>query len=42
MNAGWKVRRFTWRQLTEQPGWVAAKVRDALAQPAEATIVRTQ
>jgi very-short-patch-repair endonuclease len=25
--AGWTVLRFTWRQLTERPAWVAAKVR---------------
>lgn len=42
MNAGWKVRRFTWRQLTEQPDWVAAKLREALAQRAELVMVRTQ
>ena len=28
---GWRVLRFTWRQLTERPDWVAAKVRAALA-----------
>jgi very-short-patch-repair endonuclease len=24
--AGWTVLRFTWRQLTERPAWVAAKI----------------
>jgi very-short-patch-repair endonuclease len=24
---GWGVRRFTWRQMDERPGWVAAAVR---------------
>jgi very-short-patch-repair endonuclease len=24
---GWRVLRFTWRQLTERPAWVAAKIR---------------
>jgi hypothetical protein len=27
---GWRVLRFTWRQLTERPDWVAAKVLAAL------------
>jgi very-short-patch-repair endonuclease len=27
--AGYLVLRFTWRQLTERPGWVAAKLRAA-------------
>ena len=27
---GWRVLRFTWRQLTERPEWVAAKVLAAL------------
>ncbi len=26
---GWGVRRFTWRQLEEKPGWVAAMTRKA-------------
>ncbi len=30
-SAGWAVRRFTWRQLTQRPAWVAAKVEEALA-----------
>ena len=25
--AGWRVRRFTWRQVTERAAWVAAAVR---------------
>lgn len=29
--AGWRVRRFTWRQVTREPGWVAEAVRAALA-----------
>lgn len=29
---GWRVLRFTWRQLTEQPDWVIATIRDALSQ----------
>ena len=31
MEAGYKVRRFTYRQLTERPDWVAARIRAALA-----------
>jgi len=27
---GYRVLRFTWRQLTEQPGWVAQTVLAAL------------
>jgi len=27
----WKVLRFTWRQLTRRPGWVATKLTQALA-----------
>lgn len=30
-SAGWKVRRFTWRQLDERPAWVADIVSTALA-----------
>jgi very-short-patch-repair endonuclease len=26
---GWRVRRFTWRQLEERPGWVAAMTKRA-------------
>jgi very-short-patch-repair endonuclease len=26
-TAGWRVLRFTWRQVTERPAWVAAAVR---------------
>lgn len=29
-DAGWEVRRFTWRQLVQRPGWVAGKVREVL------------
>lgn len=29
-DAGWRVRRFTWRQLVERPGWVASRVRGAV------------
>jgi very-short-patch-repair endonuclease len=28
--AGWRVLRFTWRQIVRQPEWVAAQVRAAL------------
>lgn len=28
--AGWLVLRFTWAQLTEDPGWVVACIRDAV------------
>jgi len=31
MEAGYKVRRFTYRQITERPDWVAARIRAALA-----------
>ena len=27
---GWRVLRFTWRQLTERPEWVAAQVSSVL------------
>ena len=30
-EAGYKVRRFTYRQITERPAWVAARLRMALA-----------
>ncbi len=29
--AGYRVLRFTWRQVTEQPGWVADRIRAVLA-----------
>ncbi|MCW2541451.1 MAG: hypothetical protein JWN95_3176 [Frankiales bacterium] len=29
--AGWRVLRFTWRQLTERPDWVLGQVRQLLA-----------
>jgi len=32
MEAGYRVRRFTYRQITERPAWVAARVRAALAE----------
>ena len=31
MEAGYRVRRFTYRQITERPDWVAARIRAALA-----------
>ena len=30
--AGWLVLRFTWRQITQQPAWVARTIRATLAQ----------
>jgi very-short-patch-repair endonuclease len=30
MEAGYRVRRFTYRQITERPAWVAARIRAAL------------
>jgi hypothetical protein len=30
-TAGWRVLRFTWRQVDREPEWVAAKVRQALS-----------
>lgn len=35
-SADWAVRRFTWRQLNERPGWVAATVAAALSRPGAA------
>ena len=32
MLAGWRVIRFTWRQLTQEPDRVAATLRGLLAQ----------
>lgn len=32
MVRGWRVARFTWRQVVHQPGWVAATLRRLLAQ----------
>ena len=31
MEAGYEVRRFTYRQVTERPDWVAGRIRAALA-----------
>ena len=31
MEARYRVRRFTYRQITERPEWVAARIRAALA-----------
>jgi very-short-patch-repair endonuclease len=28
---GWRVLRFTWRQLDERPAWVAAMTQQALS-----------
>lgn len=30
-RAGWRVERFTWSQVTKQPGWVAGIIQAALA-----------
>lgn len=30
-DSDWRVLRFTWRQLTQRPGWVTQKVRNALS-----------
>jgi len=35
------VRRFTWRQLTNDPDWVAAKVQDALARLTRTSIEKS-
>jgi len=34
---GWRVLRFTWRQLTERPNWVAAQVSRALRRAASSS-----
>jgi very-short-patch-repair endonuclease len=40
-SAGWAVRRFTWRQLTKDPAWVAAKVEEALARLTRTSIEKS-
>ena len=40
-SAGWAVRRFTWRQLTDRPDWVAAKVAEALARLTRTSIEKS-
>ena len=40
-SADWAVRRFTWRQLTNEPDWVAAKVQEALARLTRTSIEKS-
>lgn len=40
-SADWDVRRFTGRQLTSEPDWVAAKVAEALARLTKTSIEKS-
>lgn len=37
-NAGWRVRSYTWKDLTERPGYVVASIRTALRSGTNGTV----